>query len=224
MLSPPSGKETRAVLPALSDPPPRARNGTPAARRDGRRAPGPPAPGEALQRQVKRPRVHRLDRVLLAAASRAPPRSTWSSFMVRPETLLRWHRELVAKKWGKDRGRRGRGHRGDHSQGERPPGRSRHGGALPVPQLHPSSLLPALPKLAGVLPLLYCTGCPRRTSSRRWPSSSAPLRRAVGAKSQRERSPLARGMGCGSSLSPLARRSPCPCRLASPRTSPRRPA
>jgi len=124
---------------------------------------------KVLQRQVKRPRVHRLDRVLLAAASRAPPRSTWSSFMVRPETLLRWHRELVAKKWGKDRGRRGRGHRGDHSQGERPPGRSRLGGALPVPQLHPSSLLPALPKLAGVLPLLYRTGCPRRTSSRRWP-------------------------------------------------------
>jgi putative transposase len=50
---------------------------------------------KVLQRQVKRPRLYRLDRVLLAGASRAMPRSIWSSFVVRPETLLRWHRELV---------------------------------------------------------------------------------------------------------------------------------
>jgi putative transposase len=54
---------------------------------------------KVLQRQVKRPRLNRLDRVLLAAASRAMTRSRWSSFVVRPETLLRWHRELVRKKW-----------------------------------------------------------------------------------------------------------------------------
>jgi len=54
---------------------------------------------KVLQRQMKRPRLHRLDRVLLAAASRAMTRSIWSSFAVRPETLLRWHRELVRKKW-----------------------------------------------------------------------------------------------------------------------------
>jgi transposase InsO family protein len=54
---------------------------------------------KVLQRQVKRPRLNRLDRVLLAAASRRLPRSSWSSFVVRPETLLRWHRELVRKKW-----------------------------------------------------------------------------------------------------------------------------
>ena len=52
-----------------------------------------------LQRQVKRPRLRRLDRLLLAAASRAMPRGQWSSFVVRPETLLRWHRELVSRKW-----------------------------------------------------------------------------------------------------------------------------
>jgi hypothetical protein len=46
---------------------------------------------KVLQRQVKRPRLDRLDRVLLAAASRAMTRSRWSSFVVRPETLLRWH-------------------------------------------------------------------------------------------------------------------------------------
>src|SRR6266545_6930621 len=54
---------------------------------------------KVLRRQVKRPRLHRLDRVLLAAASRAMPRDLWSSFVVGPETLVRWHRELVAKKW-----------------------------------------------------------------------------------------------------------------------------
>ncbi|HEY8871251.1 MAG TPA: hypothetical protein VIM30_17915, partial [Candidatus Limnocylindrales bacterium] len=54
---------------------------------------------KVLQRQVTRPRLNRLDRVLLAAASRAMTRSRWSSFVVRPETLLRWHRELVRKKW-----------------------------------------------------------------------------------------------------------------------------
>src|SRR5450756_1453314 len=54
---------------------------------------------KVLQRQVSRPRLNRLDRVLFAAASRAMPRSSWSSFVVRPETLLRWHRELVRKKW-----------------------------------------------------------------------------------------------------------------------------
>jgi len=64
---------------------------------------------KVLQRQVKRPRLRRLDRLLLAAASRAMPRSIWSSFVVRPETLLRWHRELVQKKWTyKRRGRSGR--------------------------------------------------------------------------------------------------------------------
>jgi hypothetical protein len=62
-----------------------------------------------LQRQVKRPRLRRLDRLLLAAASKAMPRGQWSSFVVRPETLLRWHRELVSRKWTyKRRGRPGR--------------------------------------------------------------------------------------------------------------------
>src|SRR5450756_2595008 len=55
---------------------------------------------KVLQRQVTRPRLNRLDRVLLAAASRAMTSSrSSSSFLVRPETLLRWHWELVRKKW-----------------------------------------------------------------------------------------------------------------------------
>jgi len=54
---------------------------------------------KVLQRQVARPRLNRRDRVLLAAASRRLTKRSWSSFVVRPETLLRWHRELVRKKW-----------------------------------------------------------------------------------------------------------------------------
>src|SRR5450759_1337380 len=38
---------------------------------------------KVLQRQVKRPRLNRLDRVFLAAARRAMTKSSWSSFVVR---------------------------------------------------------------------------------------------------------------------------------------------
>jgi putative transposase len=52
-----------------------------------------------LQRQVGRPRLRPADRLLLAAVSRSLPRSAWSSFLVSPVTLLRWHRQLVARRW-----------------------------------------------------------------------------------------------------------------------------
>src|SRR6266508_76452 len=52
-----------------------------------------------LQRQVGRPRLRPADRLLLAALSRSLPRPAWSSFFVSPVTLLRWHRQLVARRW-----------------------------------------------------------------------------------------------------------------------------
>ncbi len=52
-----------------------------------------------LRRKTGPPKVRAIDRVLLAAASRAIPRDRWSCFMVTPATLVRWHRELVRKKW-----------------------------------------------------------------------------------------------------------------------------
>jgi transposase InsO family protein len=52
-----------------------------------------------LRRTVERPPLLRRDRVLLAAASTLLPRERWSVFRVTPQTLLRWHRELVRKKW-----------------------------------------------------------------------------------------------------------------------------
>jgi hypothetical protein len=51
------------------------------------------------QRQLGRPRPNAADRALLAALSRALPRSAWSTFSVTPKTLLRWHRQLVARRW-----------------------------------------------------------------------------------------------------------------------------
>jgi putative transposase len=52
-----------------------------------------------LRRQVRRPVFRAADRVFLTAASRLLPRINWSSFVVTPATLLRWHRLLVAKHW-----------------------------------------------------------------------------------------------------------------------------
>ena len=42
----------------------------------------------------------------LAAVSRLLDRSSWPSFVVTPQTLLRWHRELVRRKWTYRRKRR----------------------------------------------------------------------------------------------------------------------
>ena len=42
-----------------------------------------------LRRQTPRPKLKPADRALLAAISRILPRSRWSCFFVRPETLLR---------------------------------------------------------------------------------------------------------------------------------------
>ena len=52
-----------------------------------------------LRRQVNRPRLQPHDRLLLAAFSRTLPRRSWNAFFVRPETVLSWHRRLVARRW-----------------------------------------------------------------------------------------------------------------------------
>ena len=59
-----------------------------------------------LQRRSGPPRLRPIDRVLLAAASRVIPRDRWVAFLVTPATLLRWHRELVRRKWTYRRGGR----------------------------------------------------------------------------------------------------------------------
>jgi putative transposase len=52
-----------------------------------------------LGRQVKRPRYTVADRTVLAALAKLLPRDRWRVFLVTPATLLRWHRELAARRW-----------------------------------------------------------------------------------------------------------------------------
>jgi hypothetical protein len=63
-----------------------------------------------LKRQLHgRVRYRPAVRAILAALSRVLPRWRWRCFLVTPETLLRWHRELSRSKWKRWRAQRGPG-------------------------------------------------------------------------------------------------------------------
>jgi transposase InsO family protein len=63
-----------------------------------------------LERQLHgRVRYRPADRAILAALSRVLPRWRWRCFLVTPETMLRWHRELSRRKWKRWRAQRGPG-------------------------------------------------------------------------------------------------------------------
>jgi len=61
-----------------------------------------------LRRQVYRPALERSDRAVLAGLARLLPRQRLEHLFVQPSTLLRWHRDLVAKRWTYPHGRPGR--------------------------------------------------------------------------------------------------------------------
>jgi len=52
-----------------------------------------------LRRQVVRPQMDWADRAVLAGLARLLPRPSWNRLFVRPETLLRWHQDLVRRRW-----------------------------------------------------------------------------------------------------------------------------
>jgi hypothetical protein len=49
---------------------------------------------KVLSRKASRPNLRRADRAF-GRGSRLLPRERWASFLVRPPTILRWHREMV---------------------------------------------------------------------------------------------------------------------------------
>ena len=52
-----------------------------------------------LRRQVDRPALRPPDRALLAGLSRLLPQARRGGFFVQPATLLRWHRDLIRRRW-----------------------------------------------------------------------------------------------------------------------------
>jgi len=50
-----------------------------------------------LRRQVARPRYSPTDRAVFAVFARLLRHERWMAFFVTPATLMRWHRELVAR-------------------------------------------------------------------------------------------------------------------------------
>ena len=61
-----------------------------------------------LRRQVARPGLRPADRAVLAGLSRLLSPAHGRHFFVQPETLLRWHRDLVRRRWTYPRRRSGR--------------------------------------------------------------------------------------------------------------------
>jgi putative transposase len=56
-----------------------------------------------LRRQRPRPSLRAADRAFLAALARLLPSGRRHGMIVTPQTLLRWHRELVRRSWTQPR-------------------------------------------------------------------------------------------------------------------------
>jgi putative transposase len=52
-----------------------------------------------LQRRTPRPRTNWTDRALIAALTRLLPVRRRLGLLVTPATILRWHRQLIARRW-----------------------------------------------------------------------------------------------------------------------------
>lgn len=54
---------------------------------------------KVLKRKTGGAKLRQRDRLFLAAAARNMAKDRWPCFVITPATLLRWHRELVKRKW-----------------------------------------------------------------------------------------------------------------------------
>src|ERR1700745_2236274 len=98
-----AGSQVRDGTDALSDLDPPGRLDGPArtiGRREGRRATGP-APGGrgSATSEDPKPKLDWAGRAVLAALARLLPGAVRTSRLVTPQTLLRWHRQLVRWRW-----------------------------------------------------------------------------------------------------------------------------
>ena len=64
---------------------------------------------QVLERQIARARWTPGDRIVMAVLRDRIPKSAWPGLLVKPETVLGWHRALVRRKWAAYRGRPRRG-------------------------------------------------------------------------------------------------------------------
>src|SRR6266568_1470932 len=80
------------------------------ARRAGERGrdPGTSPPGRGAPSSGQTPGSRTADRAVLWALSRLLPRPRRATFLVTPATVLRWHRNLIARTWTYPRRRPGR--------------------------------------------------------------------------------------------------------------------
>ena len=64
---------------------------------------------QVLERRIKRIRWAPGDRMMLAALNPRLPKASWPGLLVKPETVLGWHRELIRRRWAAYSGRPRRG-------------------------------------------------------------------------------------------------------------------